>query len=142
MIENAEHKIKELSVEEQIEYKENYRIENDSRVTKIGSFLRHSNLDELPQFWNVLKGDLSMIGPRPIIEEESEKYGEKKKQLLTVKPGLTGYWQINRDTCKNYNQRMQMELYYVENRNFKLDCELFFKTIFYCIKKFFKLIIK
>lgn len=140
MVENAEDKLKELSEEKQKEYKENYRIEKDPRVTKIGNFLRQSNLDEIPQLWNVLKGDLSLMGPRPILQEEIEKYGNLKDKLLSAKPGLTGYWQINRKNCKNYKQRIEMELFYVEHKNLSLDVKIFLTTIGYCIKNFLKLI--
>lgn len=140
MVETAESDLKKLPKSKLIEYKENYRIEDDSRITKIGNFLRQSNLDEIPQLWNILKGDLSLIGPRPILLEESKKYENQKKKLLSVKPGLTGYWQINREKCKNYNQRIKMELFYVDNKSLKFDCEIFFKTIIYCGKKIVKLI--
>ena len=140
MVENAEYQLKKLPEKEQKEYEENYRIENDSRVTKIGKFLRQSNLDEIPQLWNVLKGELSLVGPRPILPKEIEKYGKQKDKLLSVKPGLTGYWQINRENCKNYKQRIKMELFYVEYKSLKLDLKIFFKTICYCSKKILKLI--
>ena len=139
MIENAEHQISLLSKKEKMEYEENYRIEHDPRVTRVGKFLRQSNLDELPQFWNVLKGDLSMIGPRPILPEEVKKYGNKKEMLLSVKPGLTGYWQINREHCNSYDKRMRLELYYVKHKTLRLDCNIFFKTIVYCMKKALKM---
>ncbi len=138
MVDDAENKINDLSLEKREEYENNYRIKNDPRVTKVGKFLRSSKLDELPQLWNILKGDLSFIGPRPIVEEEIKKYGENKEKLLSVKPGLTGYWQMNQNNCKDYQERMKLELYYVENKNFLLDCFVFLKTISYCTKSLFK----
>lgn len=141
MMEEAESKIKELPKEKQMEYEDNYRMEQDPRVTKVGRFLRQSNLDEIPQLWNVIKGELSLIGPRPVLKEEIKKYGEKQEILLGVTPGLSGYWQIHRNQCKNYEQRVEMELFYIEHRNLLLDTKLFFQTIFYCIKKFIKLLI-
>ena len=139
MVDDAENKIDKLSLEQKEEYKNNYRIKHDPRVTKFGKFLRRSKLDELPQLWNIIKGDLSFIGPRPILEEEVKKYGEEKEKFLSVKPGLTGYWQMNQNNCKNYQERMNLELYYVENRNFLLDSFVFLRTISYCTKNLFKL---
>lgn len=113
----------------QEEYKRNYKIQEDPRITKVGKTLRKWNLDELPQLYNILKGDMSFVGPRPVLQEEVEKYEKNKEKFLSVKPGLTGYWQVNKQKCRSYEERMQMELYYVENRNFMLDTKIFFKTI-------------
>lgn len=112
------------------EFYREFKLENDPRVTKIGHFLRKSSLDELPQLLNILKGDLSFVGPRPIVEEELEKYGNKKEQFLSVKPGLTGYWQANGRNLVNYeNGRKEMELYYVEHQNLMLDIKILFQTV-------------
>lgn len=113
----------------QQEYKENYKLKEDPRITKIGKTLRKWNLDELPQLYNIIKGDMSFIGPRPVIEEEAEKYENEKEKFLSVKPGLSGYWQVNCEYCKNYEDRIKMELYYIENRTLELDIKIFFKTI-------------
>ena len=93
--------IKNFNEEQMKEFKESYKLKDDPRITKIGKVLRNTSLDELPQILNILKGDLSIIGPRPVIEEELEKYGENKEKFLSVVPGLTGYWQANRK--KHYN---------------------------------------
>lgn len=130
MIQNADT-LKMLSSLQLEEYKCNYKIENDPRITKFGNILRKRNLDELPQLYNILKGDLSFVGPRPILEDELEKYGENKSELLKIRPGLTGYWQVNREKAKNYEERMQMELFYVQNYNIKLDLQILLKTIKY-----------
>lgn len=122
-------KIKDLPIELQKEYKMNYKIKDDPRITKTGRILRNWNLDELPQLLNIVKGDMSFIGPRPVIPEEIEKYGDLKGKFLSVKPGLSGYWQINTKVCKNYDERIKMELYYIENYNLKFDMEIFWKTV-------------
>jgi len=101
MLPNAEDMIKNFNEEQMKEFKESYKLKDDPRITKIGRVLRNTSLDELPQILNILKGDLSIIGPRPVIEEELEKYGENKEKFLSVVPGLTGYWQANRK--KHYN---------------------------------------
>lgn len=129
MVENAEELIKEFTPEQMKEYKETYKLLRDPRVTKLGMFLRNTSLDELPQLINILKGELSIIGPRPVIAEELEKYGTNKKKFLSVTPGLTGYWAANGRGRTNYEQRMQMELFYVDNLSFKMDVKVFIKTI-------------
>ena len=110
-------------------YKE-YKLQNDPRVTKIGGFLRKTSLDELPQLINILKGDMSFIGPRPVTYEETLFYGENRDTLLSVKPGLTGYWQAYARNAVSYanGKRQEMELYYVENQSLRLDIIIFFKT--------------
>lgn len=135
MVENAEDLIKEFTPEQMKEYKENYKLENDPRITKIGNFLRKTSLDELPQLINILKGDLSIIGPRPVVAEELKKYGTNIKKFLSVTPGLTGYWAANGRSCISYEQRMQMELFYIDNLSFKMDFKVFFKTIESVVKR-------
>lgn len=135
MVPNAEALIKKFTPEQMKEFKENFKLENDPRITKIGKWLRRTSLDELPQLINILKGELSIIGPRPVIEEEVEKYGNNKEKFLSVTPGLTGYWAANGRSDTTYEQRMQMELYYVDNISFKLDLKVFFKTIISVLKK-------
>lgn len=135
MVPNAEELIKKFTPEQTKEFKENFKLENDPRVTKIGGFLRKTSLDELPQLINILKGDLSIIGPRPVIKEELEKYGNNKEKFLSVTPGLTGYWAANGRSDITYEQRMTMELYYVDNRSFKLDFKIFVKTVISVLRK-------
>ena len=135
MVQNAEDLIKKFTPEQMKEYKENYKLTDDPRITKIGNILRKTSLDELPQLLNIIKGELSIIGPRPVVQEELEKYGENAKKFLSVTPGLTGYWAANGRSNTTYEERMEMELYYVENISFKLDIEVFFKTIISVIKK-------
>lgn len=111
------------------EWNENFKLENDPRITKVGNFLRKTSLDELPQLLNILKGEMSIIGPRPVIDEELEKYGQNKKKFLSVTPGLTGWWACNGRSATTYEDRMKLELYYVENQSLLLDIKCFFKTI-------------
>ena len=135
MYENAQDMINDFTPEQMKEWKENFKLQDDPRITKVGKFLRKTSLDELPQIVNIIKGDLSIIGPRPVIEEELEKYGDNKDKFLSVTPGLTGYWQANGRSSTTYEQRMEMELYYTDNISPKLDVKIFFKTIESVIKK-------
>ncbi len=135
MVENAEDLIKQCTPEQMEEFKTNFKLENDPRITKIGKFLRKRSLDELPQLLNIIKGDLSIIGPRPVVTEELQKYGVNMEKFLSVTPGLTGYWAANGRSTTTYEQRMEMELYYVDNMSFKLDIKIFFKTILSVIKR-------
>ena len=135
MVTNAEELIKAFTPEQMKEYKENYKLTNDPRITKVGKFLRKTSLDELPQLLNIIKGDLTIIGPSPVIAEELKKYGTNTEKFLSVTPGLTGYWAANGRSCTTYEQRMQMELYYIDNLSLKMDVKVFFKTIEAVIKR-------
>lgn len=127
---NSEEIFKNFTKEQKEEFYADFKLENDPRITTIGNFLRRSSLDELPQLWNIFCGDLSFVGPRPIVEEELEKYGADAKKLLSVKPGLTGYWQANGRNLVNYdNGRKEMELYYIENQSVGLDTKILFQTV-------------
>ena len=129
MVDNAEDLIKKFTPEQMKEYKENYKLSDDPRITKVGKILRKTSLDELPQLINIFKGDLSIIGPRPVVADELKKYGPNIDKFLSVTPGLTGFWAANGRSCTTYEQRMQMELFYVDNLSFKMDAKVFFKTI-------------
>lgn len=129
MYKNADRMIDQFTPEQKAEWEENFKLENDPRITRVGKFLRRSSLDELPQLVNILKGELSIVGPRPIVDEELERYGKNKMKFLSVTPGLTGYWQAYaRSTC-TYEQRMKMELHYVENASFWWDIKIMFATV-------------
>lgn len=129
MYANADEMLAAFTPAQREEWEKNFKLENDPRVTRIGRFLRRSSIDELPQLINILKGELSVVGPRPVVAEELEKYGEDKARFLSVTPGLTGYWQAcARSTC-TYEQRMEMELHYVENANFWWDIKIIFATV-------------
>lgn len=135
MVKNEEV-MRQFFTDEQIEeWKENFKLEDDPRITKVGRFLRKTSLDEVPQVINILKGELSIIGPRPVIGEELEKYGEDKGKFLSITPGLTGYWAANGRSDTDYDDRMKMELYYVDNISFKLDVKIFFKTILSVLRR-------
>ena len=129
MIENAEEAMKYSTEEQKKEFEENFKLENDPRVTRVGKILRKTSLDELPQIINILKGEMSIIGPRPIVKNELEKYGKNKEKFLSVAPGLTGYWAANGRSDVSYEERMALELYYVDNRSLLLDLKIFLKTI-------------
>lgn len=129
MYKNADEMKKKFTKEQIEEYERDFKLKNDPRVTKIGKFLRKTSLDELPQLLNILKGDMALIGPRPVVEKEIEKYGMLKNIFLSVTPGLTGYWACNGRSCTNYDERIKLELFYVYNYSFKLDLKIFFKTI-------------
>ena len=129
MIDNAEEAMKYFTEEQKKEFKENFKLENDPRVTRIGKILRKTSLDELPQIINILKGEMSIIGPRPVVKNELEKYGKNQERFLSVAPGLTGYWAANGRSDVSYEERMALELYYVDNRSLLLDLKIFLKTI-------------
>lgn len=134
----ADKKLKEYlenNDEAREEFEKTHKLQNDPRITKIGNFLRKSSLDELPQMINILKGDMSFVGPRPVVEKEVEEYGANKDKFLSVRPGLTGYWQVNGRSNTTYEERMEMELYYVDNCSLWLDIKIFFKTFITVFKK-------
>lgn len=107
-----------------------YKLKSDPRVTALGKFLRKTSLDELPQFWNVLKGDLSIVGPRPVTDDELAKYfGDKAKKILSVRPGLTGIWQTSGRNLLTFEERIRLEEDYVDKRSIILDLVIIFKTI-------------
>jgi lipopolysaccharide/colanic/teichoic acid biosynthesis glycosyltransferase len=106
----------------------NFKLKDDPRVTALGAVLRKLSLDELPQLWNVLVGEMSLVGPRMITPAEVERYGEAAWIFRSVKPGLTGYWQIEGRQDVSYARRIQMDVYYVENWSLALDVKILFKT--------------
>ena len=108
---------------------DNFKLKDDPRITKIGKFLRLTSLDELPQFWNVLKGDMSVVGPRPLVPEELPKYGSRMKQVLSIRPGITGLWQVSGRNDIPYPRRVQIDVYYVNARSWLLDLWIILKTI-------------
>ena len=120
-----------LSPEELEEYKKNYKLEHDPRITKVGAFLRKTSLDELPQLFNIISGKLSLVGPRPVLQEETELYGENRDLLLSCKPGLTGLWQACGRSNVTYEDgaRQALELQYVRERSLLLDLKILFWTV-------------
>lgn len=137
MVENAEE-ILRRNEELYKKYQENnFKLEphEDPRITKFGRFIRKTSIDEIPQFINVLKGDMSLVGPRPIVQKELDEYQNHKNDFLSVKPGITGYWQTSGRSEVGYPERVNIELYYIVNQSFMLDIKIIFKTI---LKIFFK----
>ena len=138
MKKNAD-KLEDMLTPEQLEqYKREYKIDNDPRITKVGGFLRKTSLDELPNIWAIFKGDISVIGPRPLMQSEVEdKYGEDAAKLLSVKPGMIGWWAANGRSNTTYEsgERQKLELYYVDHCSLWLDIKIIFKTIWKVIKR-------
>lgn len=137
MVVDAEKKLKDNKELYEKYIKNNYKLEQneDPRITDFGRFIRKTSLDELPQFINVLKGDMSLVGPRPVVVEELNEYKDKKVDFLSVKPGLTGYWQVCGRSDVGYPERVDIELYYVYNKSFLLDIQILFKTVIQVIAK-------
>ena len=115
--------------EAKAEWEKDFKLKNDPRITKSGAFLRKTSLDELPQIFNVLKGEMSLVGPRPIIRDEMVRYGEYINDYLMVKPGITGMWQVSGRSDTDYKQRVQLDSWYVRNWSIWLDTMLLWRTI-------------
>lgn len=111
------------------EWEESFKLANDPRVTKLGGFLRKTSLDELPQLWNVLMGDMSLVGPRPIVTKEIERYGDYIREYYMVPPGITGMWQVNGRSDTTYEERVAMDTWYVRNWSVWIDLVYLFKTV-------------
>ena len=134
MYSNSDEIFESFSDEQKEEYYKNFKLDNDPRVTKVGDFLRRTSLDEIPQLINVLKGDLSLVGPRPIVEKEICKYGQYADKLFSVIPGITGYWQSHGRSDTSYDERVKMDMYYIDHMCFTLDAKILFQTIFSVLK--------
>lgn len=138
MVVGADEKLKELlenNEEIRKEFEETRKLKNDPRITKIGNFLRKTSLDEFPQFINVLKGEMSLVGPRAVIDGEIELFGIHKEEVLSVKPGITGYWAANGRSDTTYDERVRMETYYARNMSPVLDIKILCKTVVSVLKK-------
>ncbi len=135
MVINAEEMLRNLTPEQKEEFEKNFKLEDDPRITKMGNILRKTSLDELPQLVNILKGELSIVGPRPIVEKEIELYGKYGAKLLTVKPGLTGNWQANGRSDTTYDERVQLDMDYIDNRSIWMDIKIIFKTFIAVFKR-------
>jgi Undecaprenyl-phosphate galactose phosphotransferase WbaP len=131
MVPNADQVLRELlehNPELQAEWVRDHKLRHDPRVTRLGRFLRRTSLDELPQLWNVLKGEMSLVGPRPVVREELLRYGRNVGIYLTAKPGITGLWQVTGRNDTDYRRRVVLDTYYVRNQNFLLDLYILLKT--------------
>jgi lipopolysaccharide/colanic/teichoic acid biosynthesis glycosyltransferase len=131
MIENAEKVLPEILKDQRAEkeWKNCIKLKNDPRVTTFGAFLRKFSLDEIPQIFNVIKGNMSFVGPRPILEEEIPKYGRDFESYQNVRPGITGMWQISgRNDC-DYSHRIRLLHSYIQEKNFLLDLKIILKTL-------------
>lgn len=117
------------------EFKHEQKLVNDPRVMPVGRFLRRTSLDELPQLFNVLKGNMSLVGPRPILSEELPRYGKSSAVFLSLKPGLTGLWQISGRNDIGYDERVKLDIYYVENWSLLLDIKILLKTVITVLTK-------
>lgn len=136
MVPNADKVLAELLKQEKChkQWEEFQKLEDDPRITKIGKFIRKSSLDEFPQFINVLLGQMSMVGPRPLIPGELKSHGGKAKDVAkyqSIKPGVTGYWamRIRSDKNSDYEERLKLEYFYIENQGIVLDSKIIFQTI-------------
>ncbi|WP_282432962.1 sugar transferase [Desulfosporosinus sp. Sb-LF] len=131
MVVDSDKQLAALLENEEInkDYHDNYKIDNDPRITLLGKYLRKLSLDELPQLFNILKGDLSFVGPRPIVPAEIARYGTHGKMILRVKPGLTGLWQVSGRNDVSYEDRIQMDLFYIHNWSLAFDLKIIFRTV-------------
>jgi Undecaprenyl-phosphate galactose phosphotransferase WbaP len=126
---NTLYELLETNPELKAEWVRDHKLRDDPRVTRIGNLLRRTSLDELPQLWNVLRGDMSMVGPRPIVKEELLRYGRSAPVYLSVKPGVTGLWQVSGRNNMDYRRRVAIDVYYVRNQSVLFDSYILLKTI-------------
>ncbi|KAF0814539.1 putative sugar transferase EpsL [Andreprevotia sp. IGB-42] len=132
MVHNSQEVLEKLlssSADAREEWDKDFKLRNDPRITRIGAFLRKTSLDEIPQLWNVLRGEMSLVGPRPIITEELERYGDKVDFYLEARPGLTGLWQVSGRNDTSYDERVALDAWYVKNWNLWYDVAIVCKTI-------------
>ena len=132
MVPNAANVLEDLlsrDPQARMEWERDYKLKNDPRITALGHFLRKSSLDELPQLWNVIKGEMSLVGPRPVVPDELDRYGENKRYYLEVRPGITGLWQISGRNDVDYEERVSLDAWYVRNWTLWYDIFILFKTI-------------
>ncbi len=138
MVQNADQVLQDYldqSPELKLEWLTTHKLKQDPRVTRLGSLLRAWSLDELPQLWNIIIGDMSLVGPRPIVDAEVEKYGKCYELYIQVRPGLTGLWQVSGRNNTTYERRVELDEYYVRNRSLKLDLHILLKTVLVVVKK-------
>ncbi len=117
------------------EWRQTQKLVHDPRISCLGAFLRKTSLDELPQFWNVLKGDMSIVGPRPVVASETWHYGDKIKEYTSVRPGITGLWQVSGRSDTTYEQRVLLDCEYIARQSVFLDLAIIIKTIFVVLRR-------
>ena len=135
MFSNAEEMKNNFTEEQKREYAETFKIKDDPRITKVGNFIRKTSLDELPQLFNILKGDMTIVGPRPIVTDELDFYGEYEDYYKAVKPGLTGLWQVSGRSDTTYDERVALDMEYVTTRNTFKDLYIIFMTVVKVLKR-------
>ncbi|WP_426449083.1 sugar transferase [Paenibacillus sp. S-38] len=128
MVSNAEELLAQLLSQNEVSG-HMFKMKNDPRITKIGRFIRKTSLDELPQLWNVLRGDMSLVGPRPPLPREVKEYSNYHKQRLSVTPGCTGLWQVSGRSQLGFEEMVELDLKYIANRNLFFDIKIIFKTV-------------
>jgi lipopolysaccharide/colanic/teichoic acid biosynthesis glycosyltransferase len=132
MVPNADQILRELlekNADAKAEWLRDRKLRDDPRVTPMGRFLRRTSLDELPQLWNVLRGEMSLVGPRPIVKEEMLRYGRYLQTYLTAKPGITGLWQVTGRNDTDYRRRVALDTYYVKKQTLLMDLQILLKTV-------------
>ena len=138
MVVNADKKLNRYlkeNEEAKKEYEKYKKLKDDPRITKVGNFLRKTSLDEFPQFINVLKGEMSLVGPRPYLRREKKDMGDNYKVITSVKPGITGYWQVNGRSEKDFKERTSMDVAYVHDQNLWFDVKIIVKTVLKIFKR-------
>lgn len=136
MYKNSQEMLEKILAEDPVrraEWEKDRKFIDDPRVTNFGKFLRKTSLDELPQLWNIFIGEMSFVGPRPVTESELEKYGEYADYILTVTPGLSGMWQISGRSDTGYEERINLDTYYIQNWSVWLDIWIIIKTVWVVI---------
>lgn len=129
MVSNAEQLKEQLKAQNEISGAM-FKMKNDPRVTRAGRFLRKTSIDELPQLWNVLIGDMSLVGPRPALPSEVKEYTNYDKKRLAVTPGCTGLWQVSGRSSVSFKQMVELDLNYIKKRSIGFDMKIIFKTVF------------
>lgn len=135
MYSNAEEMKENFTEEQKQEYAETFKLKDDPRITKVGKFIRKTSLDELPQLFNILRGDMTIVGPRPIVTAELEFYGEYDKYYKAVKPGLTGLWQVSGRSDTSYKERVELDMEYISTRNIFKDIYIIIMTVVKVLKR-------
>lgn len=135
MFADAEEMKKHFTPAQKKEYAETFKLKDDPRITKVGKFIRKTSLDELPQLFNILRGDMTIVGPRPIVSDELKYYGEYDKYYMAVKPGLTGLWQVSGRSDTSYDERVELDMEYITTRTTVKDIYIMIMTVFKVIKR-------